>query len=70
MLPERMLVELRKLNRIEKLQIIQLLASELANEEGTAFQASEYEVWSPLDAAGAANTLMQMLEDEKKSRDA
>mgnify|MGYP000400861221 CR=1 FL=1 len=62
MLPEKLVDELQKLNRADKLRVIQLLANQLADEDETFFQVTQYEIWSPYDAAGAAHTLMQMLE--------
>jgi hypothetical protein len=66
---EELFVELRKLNRADKLRAMQLLVLELsAEEEALLIPGAQYEVWSPFDAAGAAKTLTKMLQDEKESR--
>jgi hypothetical protein len=68
MLPENLLVELGKLTRAEKLQVVQILVSQLAKEEAL-LTATEYEVWSPYDAPGAAAILTQMLEEARYQRE-
>ncbi len=53
---------LRQLNRPEKLYVIQLLASDLAQEEKVWFTpGQEYPVWSPFDAFSAAQTMLAAL---------
>jgi hypothetical protein len=69
MLSDELLDELHRLNRTEKLRVIQLLANDLAQQETLLIPGGQYEVWSPYDAAGAAEVLMKMLDDDKKSRD-
>ncbi|MBD2774804.1 hypothetical protein [Iningainema tapete] len=55
----------RKLNRACKLQVIQLLATELANEENKLIQSgASYPVWSPYDAVEAANIMLEALNAE------
>ncbi len=58
---------LRNLNRAEKLYVMQLLVSELAQEEEVAFfkSGAEYPVWSPYEAYEAANVMMKALADEE-----
>jgi hypothetical protein len=68
MLPESLLVELGKLTRVEKLRVVQILVSQLEQEE-EFLTATEYEVWSPYDAPGAAAILTQMLEEDRKQRE-
>lgn len=64
MISDTLLEELHNLNRADKLRIIQLLAGELAAEDDQALKpGATYEVWSPYDAAGAAETLQKMLDD-------
>ncbi len=58
--------ELEKLNRVEKLQVVQMLVTQLAREE-ELLTAGEYEVWSPYESAGAAAILMQMLEEDRQT---
>ena len=65
MISEHLLEELRQLNRAEKLRIVQLLVNEIAEEE-VILTATEYEVWSPYDAPGAAAILMDMLEEDRR----
>ncbi len=63
MLTSELVAQLHDLNRAEKLRVVQLLVNDLAAD--TNAEALEdgavYEVWSPYDAAGAAETLEQML---------
>lgn len=71
MLTTELLSELRQLSRAEKLRVIQILANELAAEDENALMpGAQYEVWSPFDAAGAAETLMKMLEEDETPSDA
>lgn len=61
--------ELHKLNHTDKLRAMQFLANELAVEEEALLKpGTQYEVWSPYDAPGAAQTLLDMLEADKKFR--
>ena len=62
---EDLFVELRKLNRVDKLRAMELLVLELAaDEQAQLIPGKEYEIWSPYNSAGAAETLMKLLEDE------
>ena len=65
-LPE-VLPAVKNLSRVEKLRLIELVASDLAcAEEVSGLQAGQtYEVWSPHDAYQAAEVLRDMLEKEK-----
>lgn len=65
MISEHLIEELRQLNRVEKLRVIQMLANQIAEEE-TILANSEYEVWSPYDAPGAAAILTEMLEEDRR----
>ena len=70
MLPIELLTELHKLNRADKLRVVQILVNELAVEEEALLAAgTHYEVWSPYDAPDAAQTLLKMLEADEKARD-
>jgi hypothetical protein len=62
-----MLPSVRALSRIEKLQLIQLLAEDLARaEESTILMAGQsYPLWSPDRAYEAADVLLQELEAER-----
>jgi len=71
MLSDELLAQLHQLSRAEKLRVVQLLANELAaEEEGLLTPGMEYEVWSPYDAAKAADGLMKMQEEDRQTRDA
>lgn len=65
MISDHLIDELRQLNRMEKLRVIQLLVNQIAAEE-TILTDTEYEVWSPYDAPGAAAILMDMLEEDRQ----
>lgn len=66
MLSEILKVELDKLNRAEKLRVVQMLVEQLAQEE-ELLTSREYEIWSPYDAPGAAAVLMDMLEEDRRN---
>lgn len=66
MLSEILRVELDKLNRAEKLRVVQMLVEQLAQEE-VLLTSHEYEIWSPYDAPGAAAILMDMLEEDRRN---
>ncbi len=68
MLSENLLTELPKLNRIEKLRVVQLLVNELASGEQTLSPDHEYEVWSPDDSADTARQLMELLERQQAGK--
>jgi hypothetical protein len=49
----------------------ELLAHDLAlDEEGRCAAGARYEVWSPYDAAGAADALTQLLAEDARTREA
>lgn len=58
---------LRKLNRSEKLHVMQFLVSELAQEEeeGLLISGMSYPVWSPYDAFEAADTMLKVLKADQ-----
>ncbi len=62
-----LLPALHGLAKCEKLRAIQVLAADVAREDGEILVPSEavYPVWSPFDAFDGAATLMRLLEDEK-----
>lgn len=68
MISEHLLEELRQLNRVEKLRVIQMLVNQIAQEE-EILTATEYEVWSPYDAPGAAAILTEMLEEDRRQNE-
>jgi hypothetical protein len=54
----------RLLSRVEKIELIQKLAAELAGEENhLLLSGSHFPVWSPFEAREAAATLLQALKD-------
>lgn len=65
MISKHLIEELRQLTRAEKLRIIQMLVNQIAQEE-EILTGSEYEVWSPYDAPGAAAILLEMLEEDRR----
>lgn len=62
-----LLPALHGLPKCEKLRAIQLLAADVAREDGEILVPSEaaYPIWSPFDAFDGAESLMQLLEDEE-----
>lgn len=63
-----LLPKLHKLNRAEKLQVMQFLVSELAREEDDLPKPDmTYPVWSPYDAFEAADTMLKALEAAKSN---
>lgn len=65
MLSNEFLLELHKLNRSEKLQVVQILVNEMAMGEEGLIPDKHYEVWLPIEAPGVAAMLEQMLEESK-----
>lgn len=61
-----LLLSVRSLSRIDKLQLIQVLAADLAQAEEPAPIAAgqTYPLWSPDRAYDAAATLLQVLKGE------
>ena len=62
-----LLPALHGLPRADKLRAIQLLASEVAREEGVEVTAAHtpYPIWSPYDAFEGAATLLRVLNEER-----
>lgn len=62
-----MMPSVRALSRIEKLQLIQLLAEDLARaeESATLVPGQTYPLWSPERAYEAAEILLRELESER-----
>ena len=60
--------EAKSLSRVDKLRLIQLLAEELAGDEGTDIKSNRtYEVWSHDSAFHAADVMLQALANEGHS---
>ena len=65
MVSNELVEQLRRLNRVDKLQVIQLLATDLANEETNLIkEGKSYPVWSPYYAVEAANIMLEALNAE------
>ena len=62
-----LLPSLHALPRADKLRLIQLLAADVACEDGIALADTDrtYPVWSPHEAFDGAATLLRVLEQEK-----
>jgi hypothetical protein len=62
MISVELLNTLRALNRGEKLHVLQVLVSELAQEEANLLRPGvTYPIWSPYDAHEAADAMLKML---------
>lgn len=62
---------LRGLSRADKLHVMQVLISELAQQEMDLIQPGQaYPVWSPYDAVEAADTMLKVLKASKAQDDA
>ncbi|WP_348539844.1 MULTISPECIES: hypothetical protein [Spirulina sp. CCY15215] len=63
--------QIQTLPKIDKLRLMQFLATELIKEEDTNFFVAnqEYPVWSPYNCSEAANVLMNFLETKQRSQD-
>jgi hypothetical protein len=68
MLSEKLITDLRHLTRAEKLQAVKLLVDQLSEEE-LLLSATQYEVWSPYDSAGAGAILEQMLREAENAHE-
>ena len=62
-----LLPTIHALPRGDKLRLIQLLAADVAREEGTAADVADKAVpiWSPHDAVEGAATLLRVLDEDK-----
>lgn len=66
MVSAELLTTLRGLNRADKLYIMQVLISELAQQETDLIKPDQpYPVWSPYDAFEAADTMLKVLQEHK-----
>ncbi|MFN8483119.1 MAG: hypothetical protein U0768_08740 [Anaerolineae bacterium] len=62
MISRELLDQLGELNRADKLHIIQVLVSQLAQEEAELLKpGAVYPIWSPYDSYGAARILLDTL---------
>ena len=66
MVSTELLNMLQSLNRADKLYVIQVLVSELAQQEIDLIkQEQTYPVWSPYDASEAATIMLGVLQADK-----
>jgi hypothetical protein len=66
MVSTELLNSLHTLSRADKLYIMQVLISELAQEETNLIKPDQsYPIWSPYDAFDAANTMLEVLQAAK-----
>ncbi len=66
MVSPELLTSIQGLTRADKLYIMQVLISELAQQETDLIKPDRsYLVWSPYDAFEAANTMLKVLQDNK-----
>jgi hypothetical protein len=69
MVSTELLNSLHTLSRADKLYIMQVLISELAQEETNLIKPDQsYPIWSPYDAFDAANTMLEVLQAAKSQR--
>jgi hypothetical protein len=62
--------QIQKLPKIDKLRLMQFLATELVKEEDANFFIAnkEYPIWSPYDCSEAANVLMNLLATKQQEQ--
>ncbi|NEO14010.1 MULTISPECIES: hypothetical protein [unclassified Moorena] len=66
MVSSELISTLRELSRSDKFHIIQILISELAQQETDLIKPDQsYPVWSPYDAVEAADTMLKVLQAAK-----
>ena len=66
MVSSELISTLRELSRSDKFYIMQLLLSELAQQETDLIKPDrDYPVWSPYDAVEAADTMLKVLQTAK-----
>ena len=64
----KLMSEIQVLPKIDKLRLMQFLATELVKEEDANFFVAdqEYPIWSPYDCSEAANVLMNLLSTKQQ----
>ncbi|WP_228060166.1 hypothetical protein [Plectonema radiosum] len=62
--------QVQELSKIDKLRLMQFLATELVKEEDAKFFVAnqEYPVWSPYNCSEAANVLMNLLATKQQEQ--
>ena len=68
-LPE-LISQIQELPKIDKLRLMQFLATELVKEEDANFFVAnqEYPIWSPYNCSEAANVLMTLLATKRQEQ--
>jgi hypothetical protein len=65
MASSELILTLRGLSRADKFHIMQILISELAQQETDLIKPDQsYPVWSPYDAVEAADTMLEVLKTQ------
>jgi hypothetical protein len=67
----QLMSQIQELPKIDKLRLMQFLATELVKEEDANFFVAnqEYPVWSPYNCSEAANVLMDLLATKQRGKD-
>jgi hypothetical protein len=66
MVPSELISTLKELSRSDKFYIMQLLISDLAQQETDLIKPEQsYPVWSPYDADEAADAMLEVLQASK-----
>lgn len=62
--------KIQELSKIDKLRLMQFLATELVKEEDANFFIAdrEYPIWSPYNCSEAANILMNLLATKQREQ--
>jgi hypothetical protein len=65
-----LILQIQELSKIDKLRLMQFLATELVKEEDVNFFVAnqEYPVWSPYNCPEAANVLMNLLASKQQEQ--
>ena len=66
-----LMTQIQELPKIDKLRLMQFLATELVKEEDQNFfiENQEYPIWSPYNCSDAANVLMNLLATKQQTQD-
>ncbi len=70
MVSSELISTLKALSRSDQFYIMQILLSELAQQETSLIQSEQsYPVWSPYGANEAADTMLKVLQESKSQDD-
>jgi len=66
-----LMTQIQELPKIDKLRLMQFLATELVREEdqNVFVENQEYPIWSPYNCSEAANVLMNLLATKQQTQD-